>query len=66
VHYGRDGHEIWVMTKESRASPRDLIRLGDPERAKLYNHESSGRRGRKAQLQRFRMGATRIELEETW
>lgn len=37
LHYGRDGHVFWVMTKENRARPRDLTKLSDPERAELYN-----------------------------
>ena len=37
LHYGRDGHVFWVMTKENRAKPRDLTKLSDTERAELYN-----------------------------
>ena len=37
LHYGRDGHVSWVMTKEKRARPRDLTTLSDAERAELYN-----------------------------
>jgi hypothetical protein len=37
LHYGRDGHVFWVMTKENRAKPRDLTALSDAERAELYN-----------------------------
>ena len=37
LHYGRDGHVFWVMTKENRTEPRDLTKLSDPERAELYN-----------------------------
>ena len=37
LHYGRDGHVFWVMTKENRARPRDPTQLGDPERAELYD-----------------------------
>jgi Lipocalin-like domain len=37
LHYGRDGHVSWVMTKENRARPRDLTKLSDSERAELYN-----------------------------
>jgi hypothetical protein len=37
LHYGRDGHVFWVMTKENRAKPRDLTKLSDSQRAELYN-----------------------------
>jgi hypothetical protein len=37
LHYGRDGHVFWVMTKENRAKPRDLTALSDAERGELYN-----------------------------
>jgi hypothetical protein len=37
LHYGRDGHVFWVMTKENRAKPRDLTKLSDSERAELYS-----------------------------
>jgi lipocalin-like protein len=37
LHYGRDGHVSWVMTKENRAMPRALTELNDAERAELYD-----------------------------
>lgn len=37
LHYGREGHVFWVMTKEKRATPRDLTKLSDAGRAELYN-----------------------------
>jgi hypothetical protein len=37
LHYGRDGHVFWVMTKENRAKPSDLTKLSVSERAELYN-----------------------------
>lgn len=37
LHYGRDGHVFWVMTKENRTKPHDLTKLSDAERAELYN-----------------------------
>ena len=37
LHYGRDGHVFWVMTKENRAKPSDLTKLSDSQRAELYD-----------------------------
>jgi hypothetical protein len=37
LHYGRDGHVFWVMTKENRARPRDLTALSEADRAGLYD-----------------------------
>lgn len=37
LHYGRDGHVFWVMTKENRAMPRELTQLNDAKRARLYD-----------------------------
>jgi len=37
LHYARDGHMFWVMTKENRSKPGDLTKLSDVERAELYN-----------------------------
>ena len=37
LHYGRDGRVFWVMPKANRAKPSDLTKLGDSERAELYN-----------------------------
>ncbi len=37
LHYGRDGHVFWIMTKADRAAPRDLTKLSDAERAELYD-----------------------------
>ena len=37
LHYGRDGHVFWVMTKENRALPRALKELNEADRAELYD-----------------------------